>query len=112
MTGGASSVIASSSLAAALSLGVSATGAWVTFTEASNLDVDPGILAIFGVLVGGFAFTSFCYHLFRLRAAVKMQAHPVNRDQIEAHLSFTALLTGGATPQPAPDAWVEEPAEG
>ncbi len=112
MRSGASSVVASSSVAAALSLAISAAGAWVTYTEAVNLDVAPGILAVFGVLVGGFAFTSFCYHLFRLRAAVKMRAHPVNSDQIEAHLSFTAVLKGGAAPQPVPGAWIEKPAEG
>jgi GPH family glycoside/pentoside/hexuronide:cation symporter len=112
LAGSASSTVASSVLAAVASIAISAGATWVTLREVQDLSVEPGVLAVFGVLVAGFAFTGFCYHAFRVRAALIMKAEPVNRDQIEAHVAFTEFIKSGDVQNSGPEAWTPEPAEG
>ena len=99
---GPGTAVASSAVAASFCLALSAAGAWLTYREASNLAVEPGILAVFGVLVGGFAFTASCYHLFRLRAAVQLGNNPVNPSQLQAHIRFNKLARGRRAGKSAP----------
>ena len=112
LAGSASSVLVSSGIAAAVSLVISIAAGWITYLEARDLSIEPGVVAVFGVLVAGFAFTSFCYHGFRIRAAVLMRRSPVNVDQIEAHIAFTEFVKRGELPDEPPAAWTPEPAEG
>jgi GPH family glycoside/pentoside/hexuronide:cation symporter len=104
--------VVSTSLGALLSIGISAAAAFVTYGEVRDLSVEPGILAVFGVLVTGFAFTGFCYHAFRIRAALLLRRQPVNADQIEAHIAFTEFIKSGKTQDAGPGAWTPEAAEG
>ena len=104
---GPAAAISSSTLSAALALTICVAGVAVTLAEVSDFTVEPGILAVFSVVVAGFGFTAFCYHLIRVRAAWKLRRAPVPVDQIEGHLAFTALLTGTDVPGDPPAAWVE-----
>ena len=90
------------SFATACCLALSTAGAWLTYREDSNLAAEPGILAVFGVLVGGFAFTGCCYHLFRLRAAIQLWNNPVNPSQLQAHIRFNKLAKGQRAGKGAP----------
>ena len=104
---GPAAAISSSTLSAALALTICVAGVAVTLAEVSDFTVEPGILAVFSVVVAGFGFTAFCYHLIRVRAAWKLRGAPVPVDQIEGHIAFTNLLTGTDVPGAGPAAWVE-----
>lgn len=107
---GEGTLLRSSALALVVSILISAAAAWVTVREASNLETEPGIVAVFAVVIGGFAFTAACFHVFRVRAAFRAQRAGIQPATIAAHLAFTAFFTGadgppaGIAPVPAPAA--------
>jgi hypothetical protein len=72
---------------------ISATAVLVTIREARDLSGDPGVLAVFGVVIAGFAFSAMCFHIFRVRAALKLRRSPISDDQLRRHLVFTDFLT-------------------
>ncbi len=112
LSGSLGTALVSSVAGATLSLAIAIGGTWVTLREASDLSVEPGILAVFAVLVAGFAFTSFCYHAFRIRAALQLRRNPVNPEQIRAHIAFTEFIKGGELSTTTSAAWSPEPVEG
>lgn len=78
----------SSILAAALSLSIAAVFAQLVWSGLGDLSQKPGLSTTLEVVVAGFAFTGFCYHLLRLRAARRMNASPVHPDLIRSHLEL------------------------
>ncbi len=108
---GASSVLRGAILWATASIGIAGAAAWLTFREASDLSVEPGIVAVFAVLVGGFSFTAFCFHLFRIRAAWQLRGAPVANEQLEGHIAMTEFIVN-AEWDSADAGWIEKPAEG
>jgi len=98
-------------LGAGTSLAITIVAVLVTLREANDLTVEPGILAVFSVLVGGFAFTAFCFHLFRVRAAWKLRHATIPPEQIEAHVAFTEFIKDARAPEPSFGRLREEPAE-
>jgi GPH family glycoside/pentoside/hexuronide:cation symporter len=112
LAGRPASVLATSAAAALLCLLVSATAGWVTYDQARDLRVEPGIVAVFGVVVAGFAFTAFCYHGIRVRAALRMRRAPVDAAQLAAHVAFADFIKTGEIEDAASGTWTPEPAEG
>jgi Na+/melibiose symporter-like transporter len=108
---GPGSALVSSVLGAGTSLAITVVATLVTLREANDLTVEPGILAVFSVLVGGFAFTAFCFNLFRVRAAWKLRLDTIPREEIEGHIAFTEFIKDGRAPVPKRGRWIEEPAE-
>jgi len=78
----------SSILSAALSLSIAAVFARLVWSGLGDLTQKPGLSTTLEVVVAGFAFTGFCYHLLRLRAARRMNASPVSADLIRSHLEL------------------------
>jgi GPH family glycoside/pentoside/hexuronide:cation symporter len=94
---GTSTLLVSTTFAMTLSATIAGIAAWVTLREANDLTTEPGIVAVFAVVIGGFAFTAACFHLFRVRAAFKMQKATISTATVEAHLAFTRLFTEGGS---------------
>jgi hypothetical protein len=82
------------------SLAITAAAVIVTVQEANHLETEPGILAVFAVVIGGFAFTAMCFHIFRLRAAILMRRAPVAADVIGTHIAFTDYISNAAAAPP------------
>ena len=57
-----------------------------------DLEIEPGLLAVLYVVIGGVGLTMLFYHAIRLRAARKLGN--VNDDVIEAHLAVNRTLAG------------------
>jgi GPH family glycoside/pentoside/hexuronide:cation symporter len=93
LSGGVSTLLRGTVLGVLISLAISATAVFVTFHEASDLSKDPGVMAVFSVVIAGFAFSAMCFHIFRVRAALKLRKSPIADDQIRNHLAFTEFLT-------------------
>ena len=93
LSGGASTLLRGTVLGVLISLAISATAVFVTIQEASDLSKDPGVMAVFGVVIAGFAFSAMCFHIFRVRAAFKLKKSPIADDQIRLHLEFTDFVT-------------------
>jgi hypothetical protein len=74
---------------------IAAAAVFATAREVGSLDAEPGVLAVFGVLVGGFGFTATCFHVVRVRAALKLQRAPVEDALIRRHIEVTRLFKGG-----------------
>jgi hypothetical protein len=74
---------------------ISAAAVFATARDVMGLDASPGVLAVFGVLVGGFGFTAMCFHVVRVRAALKLQRAPVEDALIRRHIEVTRLFMGG-----------------
>ncbi len=91
-TGGVSGLIRRTLAAVVICLVISAVGVFVTIREASDLSRDPGVLAVFSVVLAGFAFSAMCFHVFRVRAALRLRQRPVADEEIRAHLAFTDLI--------------------
>jgi GPH family glycoside/pentoside/hexuronide:cation symporter len=81
-------LIQSATLAAAFSLFTASLFGWLVWSGLGDLNQKPGLSTTLEVVVAGFAFTGFCYHLLRLRAARKMNASPVHPDLIRSHLEL------------------------
>jgi GPH family glycoside/pentoside/hexuronide:cation symporter len=79
-------LVRNSVLAAAFSILLAAAFVGLVWTGLGDLDRKPGLSTTLEVVVAGFAFTSFCYHLLRIRAARRMTASPVHPELIRAHL--------------------------
>jgi len=92
LVGGVSTLVRGAVLAVLISLAISVIGVFVTIHEASDLTRDPGVLAVFSVVIAGFAFSAMCFHIFRVRAALKMQKAPIADEQIRIHLAFTDFI--------------------
>jgi GPH family glycoside/pentoside/hexuronide:cation symporter len=110
---GPGSALWSAIACAAAAAAVTAGGGLVTARAVGDLTVEPGLAAVFGVVVGGFAFTALCFHLFRVRAAWKLCAAPIPAALIQSHVAMTEFIASSQAPAPLPrDGLVEEPAEG
>jgi GPH family glycoside/pentoside/hexuronide:cation symporter len=94
LASGTKTLLHSSIAAAALAAVIAGAGTWVTLLEANDLASEPGVVAVFGVVIAGFAFTAACFHLFRVRAALKMQHAAISPETIRAHMAFTELIRG------------------
>jgi GPH family glycoside/pentoside/hexuronide:cation symporter len=106
---GAGAPLLSASLAALVSALLTAAGVWITLREAGDLNVEPGVLAVFSVLLAGFAFTALCFHIFRVRAALVLRTAGIPADQIESHVAISEYIVRDEKPAPT---LIEEPAEG
>jgi GPH family glycoside/pentoside/hexuronide:cation symporter len=109
---GPASALVSSALAALASLAATVLGVWIAVHEAGDLNREPGVLAVFSVVLGGFAFTALCFHLFRVRAAWKLRGANIPAVVIENHVGFAEFQRRADVPAPPPGPWIEEPAEG
>lgn len=89
---GAPALVRSTSWAAFVCVAISLTALAITFREANDLSRDPGVIAVFGVVIAGFAFSALCFHIIRVRAALKMRTAPIDAEQIRAHLEFTDFI--------------------
>ena len=90
---GVSTLVRRTASVVMISLAIFATAVFVAIHEANDLTKDPGVLAVLSVVIAGFAFSAMCFHIFRLRAAVKMQRAPIADEQIRIHLAFTDFIT-------------------
>ena len=97
LSGGVSTLVVGTAFAVLVSLAITATAIFVTIHEASDLARDPGVVAVFSVVIAGFAFSAMCFHLFRVRAALKLQKAPIAEDEIRIHLAVTDLMTNQST---------------
>ena len=102
LVGGTSGLVRGTALAVVTSLVISATAVLVTIREASDLSRDPGVLAVFSVVTAGFAFSAMCFHIFRVRAALKLQKAPIANEEIRSHLVFTDLILNRSTDVDSP----------
>ncbi len=83
---GAATLVRSSATAAAVSIGLSLLGFWLVVNGLGDLNERPGLTTTLEVVVGGFGFTAFIYHLVRLRAAWRMRSQPVPDETLRAQL--------------------------
>jgi len=102
LVAGTPGLLRGTALAVLISLVISATAIFVTIREASDLSRDPGVLAVFSVVTAGFAFSAMCFHIFRVRAAFKLQKAPIAEEEIRAHLAFTDLIMNRLTDADSP----------
>ena len=102
LVAGTPGLLRGTALAVLISLVISATAIFVTIREASDLSRDPGVLAVFSVVTAGFAFSAMCFHIFRVRAALKLQKAPIAKEEIRAHLAFTDLILNRSTDVDSP----------
>jgi GPH family glycoside/pentoside/hexuronide:cation symporter len=109
---GPRAALVSSGSSALVSIVIAVIAGVLTVRSASDLGVEPGVFAVLSVLVGGFAFTAFCFHLFRVRAALKLSRAHIPAAQIEGHIAITEFIVSADAPEPGGAGWVEEPAEG
>lgn len=93
LAGGPSTLLGGTVASVLISLTISIVGVLVTIREASDLSRDPGALAVFSVMIAGFAFSAMCFHILRVRAAFKMRKAPFSDDEIRSHLAFTDFVT-------------------
>jgi GPH family glycoside/pentoside/hexuronide:cation symporter len=93
LVGGTATLLRSTVMAASISLLISVVCILLTIREASDLSRDPGVLAVFSVVIAGFAFSAMCFHIFRIRAALRIGKAPIVEEQVRAHLAFTDLIT-------------------
>jgi GPH family glycoside/pentoside/hexuronide:cation symporter len=97
----------SAALSAGLSLAISVLGFWLVWRGLGDLNTSPGVTTTVEVVLGGFGFTAFVYHLFRLRAARSPKAPDIGPEVVRAHLDSVnhlfarmsrkppAIVTGG-----------------
>jgi GPH family glycoside/pentoside/hexuronide:cation symporter len=110
---GPGSAFVTATACVALSAAITALATSMTLDSIGDLSEEPGLLPVFGVLVGGFAFTAFCFHVFRMRAAWKLRSAGIPNEQIVSHLAMTEFIVNVEADSPLPDdGWVEGPAEG
>ena len=89
---GSKRLIVETVMAVLSSLVISVLGVFMTVHEASDLSRNPGVLAVFSVVLAGFAFSAMCFHVFRVRAALKMRKAPIADEVIQAHIEFTDII--------------------
>ena len=107
---GPRSALTGAIVGAALSLSLALAAGWFTWREASDLSVEPGVMAVLAVLTCGFSFTAFCFELFRVRAAYKLMQEPIPDEQIRKHVAMTEFIVNADVAEPDPG-WIEGPAE-
>jgi GPH family glycoside/pentoside/hexuronide:cation symporter len=83
---GTGSLVRSTLLGCLVSVAASAVGAAQAVIEVRGFDREPGVLAVFAIVLAGFAFTAACFHALRVRAALRMRAQPVPARLVQAHL--------------------------
>jgi GPH family glycoside/pentoside/hexuronide:cation symporter len=94
---GAQTVIVSSLSWVILFATISTAGIWNTVRVVSDLTSEPGIGAVFSVVIAGVSFAAFCFGVMRVRAAFRLRAAPIEPAQVEGHLAFTEFVTNGKT---------------
>lgn len=92
LANGVSTLVRGTASTVLVSLAIFVGAVFVTLQEVNDLTKDPGVLAVFGVVIAGFAFSAMCFHLFRVRAAFKMRKTPIADEQIRTHLAFTDFI--------------------
>jgi GPH family glycoside/pentoside/hexuronide:cation symporter len=95
LEGGPASLIRSTSVALAISIGVCGLGTWIGVREASDLSVQPGLLAVLAIVAAGFGLTAFCFHTMRLRAARLMTRRPIPAELVRAHVDVVDHMLRG-----------------
>jgi GPH family glycoside/pentoside/hexuronide:cation symporter len=73
-------------LAAAGSLLLCGSTAWLVARRVTSLETDPGALPVLAVVAAGFAFAGVVFHLLRLRPARRLAAGSVPADVVRTHL--------------------------
>jgi GPH family glycoside/pentoside/hexuronide:cation symporter len=84
-------------LCAVIALGISAAAAVTVVERVTDLTSKPGPWTVIAVVVSGFAFTMFCFHMLRLRPARRLARGGCDRSALERHL---ADLEAGAVKTP------------
>jgi len=77
-------------LCCAASLAVTLAAGATALAGVADVSVEPGPLTVIAVVVTGFAFTVFCFHLLRVRPARRLRAGECGRHEIERHLTGLA----------------------
>lgn len=94
-------LLESAVLGAAIALAITVAGVWSILHEVTGFDAEPGLRAVAWIVAAGFAFTGFCYHAVRVRAARRYARRPPDAAQVRAHLELTELLVRGGQPRRA-----------
>jgi GPH family glycoside/pentoside/hexuronide:cation symporter len=71
---------------AALVLGLAVALALFAFYDLAGTDGNPGPVAVLAIVLAGFSFSAFLFHLFRWGPARRLRASPIAPDTIRAHL--------------------------
>ena len=72
-----------------ISIAICGAGILLVINNLGDLSTKPGLTTTAEVVLAGFAFTAFVYHMVRLRAARRMAAAPVPTDTVTAHVEVT-----------------------
>ena len=89
---GVSPLLAGATLAIALSALLLAAGSLFALRSIGSLATEPGVATILAVVVAGIGLTATIFHGIRLRAALRLRAHPVKSEIVKAHLELTRRL--------------------
>ncbi len=85
-------LLAGALAACGLSLVVCVASVFAALRSIQDLSHEPGLAAVFEILMAGVGFTAFCYHAVRVRAAAKFDAEPTARAGIREHIDRTMRL--------------------
>ncbi|MGH0034948.1 MAG: MFS transporter [Myxococcota bacterium] len=83
--------------ACALWLGLCAAAVWASLGRIDDLSREPGLLAVAEIITAGVAFTAFCYHAVRVRAAWRFDAKPPSAVRLRAHREGPGVAAGPAS---------------
>jgi GPH family glycoside/pentoside/hexuronide:cation symporter len=61
---------------------------WV-LAQVTDLNREPGVWVTFGVMAAGFALSGVCFHLLRIKPALRLWKEGVSTDTLHAHLEVT-----------------------
>jgi GPH family glycoside/pentoside/hexuronide:cation symporter len=89
---GARALSASTIRSGLIAIAISALGVTLVVNNLGDLSKKPGLTTTAEVVLAGFAFTAFVYHMVRLRAARRMAAAPVPEATVAAHLELTRVF--------------------
>jgi GPH family glycoside/pentoside/hexuronide:cation symporter len=59
---------------------------WAALRRIDDVSAEPGLLAVAEIIAAGVAFTAFCYHAVRVRAARLFDSEPPTAIRIRAHI--------------------------
>jgi GPH family glycoside/pentoside/hexuronide:cation symporter len=90
---GVNGLVTSAAVGAVVSLAISLLGFWLVLRNLGDLTQRPGLTTTAEIVVGGFGFTAFVYHLVRLRAAWQMHDAPVPTEVAKAYLEVNERLS-------------------
>jgi len=84
---GAKTIVRDVWLAAGGAIGTCFAAALLVARRVTSFDVDPGAIPVLSVVIAGFAFAVFIFHLLRLRPAQQLASGAVRVEIVRAHLA-------------------------